>query len=138
MAKKVDRIIIDTNLWISFLITKDFKRLDNKIKNGKIKILFSIESIEEFLNVADRPKFKKYFEKKDVEQIIDLFDVYGEIIDVFSNIDLCRDLKDNFLLSLAKDSKASHLITGDKDLLDLKKFEKTKILTISDYLKKIG
>ncbi|MDZ7648253.1 MAG: putative toxin-antitoxin system toxin component, PIN family [Cytophagales bacterium] len=136
MAKKVDRIIIDTNLWIAFLITKDFRKLDVKIKTGKVKILFSLELIEEFMEVAERPKFKKYFNKKDLEQIIDLFDVYGEIVDVKSRVEICRDPKDNFLLSLAKDSKATHLITGDKDILDIKKFEKTSILKITDYLTK--
>jgi len=39
MVKKIDRVIIDTNLWISFLITKDLRNLDKKIKTGKIKIL---------------------------------------------------------------------------------------------------
>ena len=54
-----------------------------------------------------------------------------------SNVNLCRDQKDNFLLSLSKDSQANYLITGDKDLLDLKTLENTKIITMSDYLKKI-
>jgi predicted nucleic acid-binding protein len=53
MAKKPDRIIIDTNLWISFLLTKDLKKLDHKILSGSIKLLFSLESIEEFLTVVD-------------------------------------------------------------------------------------
>jgi uncharacterized protein len=55
-------------------------------------------------------------------------------IEVSSTVDVCRDIKDNFLLALAKDGKASHLLTGDKDLLVLKNFGKTKILTIAEYL----
>lgn len=43
----------------------------------------------------------------------------------------------NFILALAKDSKASHLITGDQDLLVLKAFEGTNIITISEYLKNL-
>jgi len=35
MAKKTDRVIFDTNLWISFLITKDLKTLDIKGKDRK-------------------------------------------------------------------------------------------------------
>ena len=73
----------------------------------------------------------------DIDKLIDLFDVYGEIVSVTSNVNLCRDPKDNFLLSLAKDSKTNYLITGDKDLLDVKSFEVTKILTMTDYLMKI-
>ncbi len=137
MPKKPERIVIDTNLLdLSFLITKDYKKLDGKIKSGEIKILFSLESMEEFLIVADRSKFKKYFDKEDIEQLIDLFDVYGEIVDVKSNIEICRDAKDNFLLSLSKDGKANFLITGDNDLLELKKLGKTKIIKVSDYLKR--
>jgi hypothetical protein len=138
MAKKTDRVIIDTNLWISFLITKDLKTLDFRVKTGKIKIVFSLELIEEFLSVAHRPKFKKYFSKEDIEQLIDLFEIYGEIAQVKSKIELCRDPKDDFLLSLATDSKADYLITGDNDLLDLKTIGKTKIITMTDYLKKVG
>jgi hypothetical protein len=110
MAKKADKIIIDTNLWISFLITKNFKKLDERIKKGSIRIVFSLELIEEFLTVINRPKFKKYFDKSDVEKVIELFDVYGELFEVKSKLDLCRDKKDNFLLTLAIDSQADYLI----------------------------
>lgn len=138
MAKKIDRVIIDTNLWISFLITRDLKALDTQIKAGKIKVVFSLELIREFLSIANRPKFKKYFSKEDIEQLIDLFEFYGELVQVQDKVKLCRDPKDDFLLSLAIESNANYLITGDKDLLDLKIIEKTKIIKIADYLKKVS
>lgn len=137
MAKKADRVIIDTNLWISFLITKDLKTLDIQVKTGKIKIIFSLELIEEFLLVAHRPKFKKCFFKEDIEHLIDLFEFYGEMAQVKSKIELCQDPKDDFLLSLAIDSKADYLISGDNDLLELKTIGKTKIVTMTGYLKKM-
>ena len=93
--------------------------------------------MEEFLAVINRPKFKRYFDKSDAAELIDLFDVYGEIFEVKSHVDLCRDRKDNFILALAKDSQADYLVTGDKDLLALKTFGSTKIVLISDYLKKV-
>ncbi|MEZ4945799.1 MAG: putative toxin-antitoxin system toxin component, PIN family [Cyclobacteriaceae bacterium] len=138
MANKTDRVVIDTNLWISFLITKDLKKLDSKIKSGRVKFLFSLDLVEEFLAVANRPKFKKYFSKDDLELLLDLFDIYGELVQVESEVNVCRDPKDNFLLALAKDSKANYLLTGDKDLLSLKKFQQTKIIEFSDFIKKIN
>jgi len=51
-----------------------------------------------------------------------------------SAINLCRDPKDNFLLALAIDGNASHLITGDIDLLVLNKIESTEIVSITNYL----
>lgn len=53
---------------------------------------------------------------------------------VKSKVNVCRDSKDNFLLSLSQDSKADFLITGDKDLLVLEKFKSTRVLTISDFM----
>ena len=58
----------------------------------------------------------------------------ANFIEVTSEINACRDPKDNFLLSLSVDGNATHLLTGDKDLLILKKLGKTKILTITEYL----
>lgn len=133
MPKKVDRIVIDTNLWISFLLNKDFKKLDEQIKKGNVKLIFSVELIDEFLTVADRPKFRKFFSKRDIEELIELFDSYGEIIRVYSKVDICRDHKDNFILSLLKDSEADYLLTGDRDLLELREFHGTKIFKMTDY-----
>jgi predicted nucleic acid-binding protein len=42
------------------------------------------------------------------------------------------------LLSLAKDSQADYLITGDNDLLTLKIFEKTQILTMAEFQMRMG
>lgn len=128
------KIILDTNLWISFLISKKFSEIDNLIENKKLILIFSNELLEEFIDVVNRPKFKKYFSKKDVEKILEYFDQFGELVKVKSNINICRDEKDNFLLNLSIDSKANYLITGDKDLLILEKIEKTKILTFSEFI----
>src|SRR4051812_30457882 len=126
MPKKKNRIIIDTNLWISFLLTNDFSKLDKIFEDKLITLLFSQTLLDEFIEVVQRPKFKKYFSFKDLESLLLQIKNEAEFIEVTSDIKLCRDSKDDFLLSLAKDGKATHLITGDKDLLDIKKFEKTK------------
>ena len=55
---------------------------------------------------------------------------------VKSHTNICRDKKDNFLLALCEDGKADYLLTGDEDLLILKKYKKTTILKIADYLHK--
>lgn len=68
--------------------------------------------------------------------MIDVFERYIEIINVKSQIQVCRDPNDDFLLALAKDGTADYLITGDKDLLSLKKFEHTRIITFSEFTEK--
>ena len=135
MKKKI-RFILDTNIWISFLITKSMKGIDRLIFNDKATLLFSNESMTEFIDVTSREKLKPYFTKDDIASLIDLIEEYGEIVEVKSKVDICRDKEDNFLLSLAKDGKANYLITGDKDLLVLDNFGKTKIIKLTDFLEK--
>jgi putative PIN family toxin of toxin-antitoxin system len=133
--QKVSRIIIDTNLWISFLITRDFSKLDEIIFSRQGILIFSQELLDEFLDVARRPKFRRFFSPADIEEIIETIDEYAEFVTVQTKIEVCRDHKDNFLLSLSIDGNADFLLTGDKDLLDLNKFGETTIKTISEFLK---
>lgn len=134
MAIKEKRIVLDTNLWISFLITKDLAKLDNSIFTGETILIFSQELLHEFITVVSRPKFKKYFSQEEIIEILDIIDQQSIFVEVTSDIKKCRDEKDNFLLSLAVDGNADFLITGDQDLLELKAIEKTQVVTINQYL----
>jgi uncharacterized protein len=58
---------------------------------GEIKLIFSIELIKEFLTVAQRPKFEKYFSNDNIDSLLQLFNKYGELIELTSNIDICRE-----------------------------------------------
>ena len=134
MKNKSSRIIIDTNLWISFLITKNFTKLDEILFSKECVLIFSQELLEEFLAVAKRPKFRRFFSPSDLEEILESIQEYAEFIDVTSSIEVCKDPKDNFLLSLSIDGNADFLLTGNNDLLILTKFHKTAIVTISEFL----
>ncbi|MDT3741057.1 MAG: putative toxin-antitoxin system toxin component, PIN family [Candidatus Kapabacteria bacterium] len=125
------RVVIDTNLWISYLISDKYKFLDELIISGSIKLVFSKELLNEFVDVAIRPKFNKYFNKEDVNSLISMFYNYGMFFEIISNVKICRDSKDNFLLNLAIDSQADYLVTGDTDLLVISEFHSTKIIKIS-------
>lgn len=46
----------------------------------------------------------------------------------------CRDPKDNMVLECAVLANAEIIVSGDKDLLDLKQFEQISILTPRQYL----
>jgi putative PIN family toxin of toxin-antitoxin system len=127
------RLILDTNLWISFLISSKYERLDYLLFNQKCKLLFSQELLEEFVAVAKRPKLRKYISRDELEDLLETIDEVADFVNVASNISECRDPKDNFLLSLAVDGKADYLLTGDKDLLVLKKIGETKIRTLSEF-----
>ena len=127
------KIIIDTNLWISFLLSKKLDFIDSLLDNEKVQLIFSKELLEEIIEVSSRSKLKKFFKKEDIKLIFNIIERYAVLVPVTSVVTECRDKKDDFLLSLAKDSNADFLLTGDKDLLILKKIYRTQIITISDF-----
>lgn len=135
-AKIKHRIVIDTNLWISFLLTSDYSKIDPLFADNSITLLFSQELIDEFIEVARRPRFRKCFSLGDIEDLLKKVRTKAIFVSVIETVHICRDPKDNFLLALAQSGRATHLLTGDKDLLVLGKVGKTKILTMVEYLTK--
>lgn len=131
------RIILDTNLWISFLISRNYIKFDSIIFRDACTILFSRELLEEFITVANRPKLRKYFTPKELKALLEVLNDIAEFVKVKSEVEVCLDPKDNFLLALAKDGNADYLITGDNDLLILEKFGKTKIIKIAEFIEEV-
>lgn len=132
MSKVPIRLVIDTNLWIHFLISNRLPFLDKLlVKKGSV-LIFSQQLLREFIEVARRPKFQKYFIEEDLAEILGFIHAKSNFIHITTEINICRDKKDNFLLSLAVDGSADYLITGDKDLLDLREIEGTRIVTIGE------
>ncbi len=135
MPRKKIRLVIDTNIWISFLIGKTLAGLSKAIISNKVIILFSIELFEELIEVLQRPKFTKYFSKEDIQEFISLIHSKVEWVEIKTHFDDCRDSKDNFLLDLSISGKANYLITGDEDLLILNPFRSTEIINYRSFQK---
>jgi uncharacterized protein len=127
------RVVIDTNIWISFLIGKSLTGLSEAIINGQVLVLFSDDLFCELLEVLKRPKFKKYFSETDIENLVTLLHEKVELIEITYYFKDCRDAKDNFLLDLAVSGDANYLVTGDADLLILNPFQGVEIISYQHF-----
>jgi uncharacterized protein len=127
------KIIIDTNIWISFLIGKKLKSLKDLIIDKRVQLIFTEQLIEEIELVTNRKNLLKYFDKSKVIELIQLIRTIAEFHEIDNLVDVCRDPKDNFLLSLAAKSNSDFLITSDFDLLVLEKYLSTKIVNIKQF-----
>ena len=134
------KAVIDTNLFISFLIGKKLQGLKGLLIDFRIELIFAEQNIQELRIVTQRPKFKKYFKSDDLDDLIDLINAIGKVFVIENVPNICRDPKDNYLLELSRKGKANYLITGDIDLLEIREYKKTKIITIKEFEKiaKIG
>jgi len=131
-------IILDTNVLISALLGKNLReRLEPIMVDPEIRLLVCTQLLDEFMEVIQRPKFEHLVSKTQITTYLDFLHPKFEHIELVSNVSLCRDKEDDFLLTLARDGKATYLITGDKDLITIDTFEQTRIVTLTEFLQHI-
>jgi putative PIN family toxin of toxin-antitoxin system len=127
---KNNRIVVDTNAFISALLIKKsipFQVVNIAFKLGKI--LYSDATYAELQQVLFRRKFDKYLTIE--ERNIFLFKLANDSpsIEIQEEIQACRDVKDDKFLELAVNGNADVIVTGDADLLVLNPFRKIEIIT---------
>ena len=129
------RVIVDVNIWISFLIGRRLQRIFDVLVKPQIVLIFSKELLDELYAVTQRPKFKKYFtSSENVEELLNFLSTMGEMIELSETLpERCRDNKDDYLLELAVVSDADFLITGDKDLLVIQTIGDCQIVTAMEF-----
>jgi hypothetical protein len=76
--QKPNKVIIDTNLWISFLIGKELQNLKELIVTEKIQLITTEQLTNELRLVVSRPKLQKYFDKEKVAELISLLNIVSK------------------------------------------------------------
>lgn len=125
------KVVIDTNVFISGLLYGgNSGKILELFKNDRLILLISPQTHSELLTKL--PKFNLSVEFINKQNI--LIQTKASKILTKTKVVICRDPKDNMFLELCLAGKADYLITGDKDLLSLKSFKKTVILTPKQFL----
>ena len=128
-------VILDTNIWISFLFGKRLQSVASVFENADVHVFVSKELIAEIFSVLARPKIRQHVSAESIEAMWNLMRDYCQATDGYATIPSeVRDTKDAYLLSMAKAIPADFIVTGDKDLLVLDKFENTYILSYTEFL----
>jgi len=125
------KVVFDTNALISVFVFKGFssKVFEYAVLHQKITLSNWIlnELQDKLIN-----KFK--LNKTDSDVIIQLLKKRVEVVEPKNEIpSICGDKDDNNILQLAAYINAKYIVTGDKDLLVLKKFRETLILSPREF-----
>ena len=128
------RVVLDTNVLVSAIISdgKSRELLRRGIAN-QFSIITSDLILKELVSVLNRPKFKAT--REEINRIISALMKSAEIVVVKSKLEAVKqDPKDNIIIETAYDGKADIIVSGDKHLLALKKFEGIKIVSVEETL----
>ncbi|MEI6332704.1 MAG: putative toxin-antitoxin system toxin component, PIN family [Pseudanabaena sp. ELA645] len=123
------RLVLDTNVLVSAILSPNSisaKVLNWGEDNGTI--LYSTDTLREILSVLRRSKFAKYIDPEDIDGLSIRIKTAWIFIEILHQVRLCRDAKDDKFIDLALNGNASHLITGDTDLLVLHPIQNISII----------
>ena len=128
------RVVIDTNVYISAIFWggKPREVLDLG-RNGRI-LIFTSSEIQAEIEMKLKTKFR--IAEDEVAQILldyTMFTLPIKPIQRITAID--ADPDDNKFIECAVASKAAYIVSGDKHLLDLKKYQGIQIKKAAEFLK---
>ncbi len=136
ITKAPVRVTVDTNIFISALLgSKNCRKIYELFVHSKIDLILSPQLFAELNETLTQSKLRQYFKKEDIEKLNKLLETDAEWVFPKEKISICRDSKDNIILECACAGKVDFIVTGDKDLLSLKKFRKTLIISPRQFLK---
>lgn len=129
------RLVLDTNVLVSAVLmprSAPARAVRYAFAHGQV--LVSADTVDEVTNVLRRPRFDRYIDEDDRTAF--LAEIIREALPVVitERMAVCRDPKDDKFLDLAVSGQATHIISGDSDLLALHPFRGISILTPQDFL----
>jgi putative PIN family toxin of toxin-antitoxin system len=130
------KVVLDTNVLISALIKAGKPReLFFRLAEEKMLIL-SRQILEEFLEVAEDPRVKKYVKEQETAAFLNSLRDATKIVEVKSKFRAVKgDPDDDVFVNTAYDGKADYIVSGDNHLLSLGEFREIKIVTVDEMLK---
>ena len=128
-------VILDTNIWISFLFGKQLQSVASVFDNADVKVFVSPEQVAEIQSVLSRAKIRTRISTDAIEAMWDLMRERCYPIENYPMVDsIVRDVKDTYLLAMSEAIPANVIVTGDKDLLVLGHHHETAIMTYQQFL----
>lgn len=122
------KIIVDTNVVISGTFFGGYpKKILEAVVNNEVLAYASKSIVDEYLEIIDEMINSK--QGKITKKILDPFIKKLIVIKPTTKIELSRDSDDDKFIECAVDSKATYIVSGDKDLLDIKKYKNIEIVT---------
>lgn len=127
------RVVLDSKIFISAFVIPGSQadKAIVRIIEGTDSLVLSKSIIAEVLTVLSR-KFSR--DREAISRIAIYLSDLGEIVSPSKKLKILKDDPDNRILECAITAKADVVVTGDKEMLDLKEFQGIKIISLREYL----
>ena len=131
----MSKVIIDTNIWISFLIGHQTALVRRMLTDLRFDVYVCARLVEEIRDVASRDKIRKHLGPNDLDDLLAIINAFCQFVTIEAGVSptAVRDPKDLYLLALADTIGADYIVSGDADLTDLGQYNQTSITKLADF-----
>ncbi len=126
------RVVFDTNVFIAAFVSDGVcARLLRRARRREFELFICQIVLHEF---SSKLKVKFHCTTNEIEQACLLISETAIAVLAESTLQtpVCRDLDDDLILACSETADAEYLVTGDKDLLVLERYGRSKILSPRD------
>jgi len=130
------RVLLDTIVLVSHLLTSEragaIATIFDALGNGEFVLLVPLPLLDELDRVVtQKPSLARYIQPEQLAALRGILLDIGEVVPPISGVlpIVSRDRKDDYLLAYAVVGEADYVVTGDEDLLVLKRLDKLQILS---------
>lgn len=128
-------MVYDTNIYISGIFwLGPSKQALHLAREGKVAVFTSQTLLRELREVLSHPEKPFRLSNDEMEKVVTEIQRYVSMATPTRSIAVCRDRSDNAVIECALAAGASHVVTGDRDLLDLSRFENIEIVEVRKFL----
>ena len=133
------RVTLDTNVLVSAFISKrghSADVLDLIVTFDEITLVLSNAILEEFMDVMNRKEVAARFDysKTDITRFEASIRGVAEIVAVRSSLKAVREDHDDVVVNTAIDGRADYIVSGDRHLRELKRFQGVRIVSPRAFL----
>jgi putative PIN family toxin of toxin-antitoxin system len=133
------RAVLDANVYVSAAIRPEGppgQLLEAFVRHSSFELVMSPAIIDEVIETVKDPKVRRHFRAQIdaptwFETIAVLADVVPGEHDIFG---VCRDPDDDKYLAAAVEGRATFVVTGDSDLLDIREHAGIQVVTPRQFL----
>jgi len=132
------RAVIDTNILIRALIKPrgTVGPVISRLRNGDYTLVYSTPLLDELIEKLALPRIRHKYRlgANEIEALVSLIALRGAFVMPDRKVTVCRDPDDDMFIEAALAGMAGYVVTGDKDLLTLKKFETVRFVSPRAFL----
>jgi len=132
------RVVLDTNVYISFLLTRGvtISHILDAWEKNTFTLLISPQVLAEIRRVMAYPHLKARIKPHEAEALLEALENDAVMLEgKLALTGITPDPKDNMVIACGEEGKADYIVSGDPHLLKIKQYADVQIVSPAEFVR---